>query len=76
MRLPNKLFSLKESIIVFFPIVLDYMKLSKEKSIYDLYKDTIDYFPSSKDWIDTIICLYALHAINVDTEKGVLEYAL
>lgn len=76
MRFPNKLFPLKESTIVFFPVILEYLNMEKEKTIYELYKNTIDSFPSSTEWMETIICLYAIQAIDLDKEKGVVKYAM
>lgn len=76
MKLPSKIFPIEESVLIFFPIILNCLEKEKEKKIYELYQDTIIFFPSTIDWMDTIAGLYAVHAINLDEEKGVLVYAL
>ena len=76
MKFPNKIFSIEESVISFFSIILEVMEKQREKSIFDLYRETINLFPSNTDWVDTITCLYAMGAINFNEEKGVLTYAL
>ena len=76
MKLPSKIFTVKESVLFFFPIILEYLEREKEKNIYDLYQNTIKFFPSNKDWMDTIACLYAIRAINLNEEKEALIYAL
>lgn len=76
MKLPSKIFTVKESVLFFFPIILEYLEREKEKNIYELYQNTINFFPSNSDWIETVTCLYAVRAINIDEEKGTLVYAL
>ncbi|MBQ4437886.1 hypothetical protein II898_03325 [bacterium] len=76
MKLPSKIFSPEESTISYFPIILKCLDKKIEKSVCELYQETIKAFPSNVDWMDTILCLYAIGAINFDEEKGVIIYAL
>lgn len=76
MKLPSKIFPVEESLIPFFTVILDCISRDKEKKVYELYQETIEQFSSNVDWMDTVICLYALRALNFNEEKGTLTYAL
>lgn len=66
MKLPNKLFSYKESLISKFPIVLNELNEKEYVTIYQLYLNLIKEFDSISEFIDSLDCLYALGKIDYD----------
>ncbi|WP_375162236.1 ABC-three component system middle component 7 [Fictibacillus sp. WQ 8-8] len=66
MKLPNKLFSYKESVISKFPIILFEIKEKKHITIYQLYLNVVNEFESTAEFIETLECLYTLGKIDYD----------
>ncbi|HCX95303.1 MAG TPA: hypothetical protein DHH42_06495 [Clostridiales bacterium] len=77
MKLPNKITSYKESVIGKLYLVLSLL-MSQDMNAYMLYKETIDSFTTTAEFIDTLDCLFALGAITLLERDGaeVLHYAL
>ncbi len=70
MKLPNKIFTTKESCIGKFPVILNVVK---EKPITPilLYKKTKKDFPSVIDFIETLDALFYLGKIKFNEKEGV-----
>lgn len=66
MKLPNKLFSYKESIISKFPIVLNELNGKEYITIYQLYLNVIREFNSVSEFIESLECLYTLGKVDYD----------
>lgn len=66
MKLPNKLFSYKESIISKFPIVLNELNGKEYITINQLYVNVIKKYDSVSEFIESLECLYALGKIDYD----------
>ncbi len=73
MILPNKITSFKESLISKTPYILDVIK-DDEASVLDVYEKTKEHFEDINSFIWAIDVLYALNRINLDTDKGVIQY--
>lgn len=76
MKLPNKLFSYKESIISKFPIILQKLSDKKDISIFDLYRDTNQNFEDISEFLETLDCLYALGKLDYDSKLGRISNAI
>lgn len=76
MKLPNKLYTYKDSVISKFPIVLNILKLNNSIAIYDLYIRTFSEFESISEFIETIECLYILGKIDYNYELRRVYYAI
>ena len=75
MKLPNKIISYKESVLSRFPLVLSVLS-ENLVGVYDLFELTKDSFTDIEEYMDTIVCLYALKKVTIDDESGVLYYAV
>lgn len=73
MRLPNKIYSYKESTLVNFPKIL---KIVSETDISParLYQRCKGSFSDVNDYVETLDCLFALGVIELDEEYGVIHY--
>lgn len=69
MKLPNKLFSYRESIISKFPIILNILEQEKYITIYEIYTNVINKFESITEFVETVECLYALGKIEYNYES-------
>lgn len=73
MKLPNKLFSVNESCIGTFPIILEI--LQKENiSVFDLYQKVKKKFNSVTDYIETLDALFYLGKIDLYANTEELKY--
>ncbi len=73
MKLPNKINTYKESVISKFPAVLEPLRTQ------DIPPDRLYISVKSKvedigEYMEILDCLYALGAIDLDTDRGVLVY--
>lgn len=68
MKLPNKLFSYRESILSKFPVILNAVKEKEHLTIYELYLDVINKFDDITEFLETIECLYVLGKIGYNYE--------
>lgn len=71
MKLPDKFISYKESVLFKFPIILEELEV-RDFSLTSLYYTTKSKFSNVNEYIDTIVCLFALKIIEMD--EGVLHY--
>ena len=75
MRLPNKLFTYRESVISKFPIIV---KLLKEKAVgvLELYRvcQKNNTFSGIIEFIQTLDCLYVLGCVDYNEKEKVLYY--
>ncbi len=71
MKLPNKLFTTKESCIGKFPVILNIVKEKPIDTIL-LYKKTKKDFSSVTDFIETLDALFYLGKIKFNEKEGVL----
>lgn len=68
MKLPNKLYSYRESIISKFPIILDVFEQENHLTIYDLYINVNKKFGDISEFFETVECLYVLGKIEYSYE--------
>lgn len=76
MRLPSKIYSYKESVMSYFPMIIKIIEKEKEIQIYSLYEKSIKNFSDISDFILSVECLYAMNVIDYDFETGKIRYAL
>ncbi|HEY9160995.1 MAG TPA: ABC-three component system middle component 7 [Desulfomonilia bacterium] len=76
MKLPNKLFSYRESIISKFPIILNALEQEKHLTIYELYINVINKFEDIAEFLEAVECLYALGKIEYSYEMRRVYYAI
>lgn len=69
MKIPNKLFSYRESIIIKFPIILNALEHDKSITISELYLNVTNKFEGITEFIETIECLYVLGKIEYSYES-------
>ena len=74
MKLPNKLFTVKESCIGKFPQVLDIVQ-KRTLSVLSLYEITKKYFSSSSDFVETLDALFYLGKITLNEKSEVIYNA-
>lgn len=72
MLFPNKLFSYRESIISKFPIALNELQ-DGPMTVSELYKVLNKHVSGVSEFLDLMDCLYAMNAIELDEEEGVLR---
>ena len=75
MKLPNKVTSYKESVLSKLPKILNRLS-ERHCSPYILYLEVKESFSDVTEYIDALDCLYALHVVEFDDEKGVIHYAM
>lgn len=73
MRFPNKVISLKESYFGKFGILLDTVS-SGDISPLELYEKLKDDFEDLSDYIETLVCLFALKRISLNSKIRRLTY--
>ena len=71
MKLPNKLFTVKESCIGRFPIVLDIVQ-KRNVAVLSLYEITKKYFSSISDFVETLDALFYLGKITLNEKSEVI----
>lgn len=76
MKLPNKLFSYKESTISKFPIILNELIEKEYLTIYQLYLNVSNKFDNITDFIESLECLYILGKIDCDFKLRRVSYAI
>lgn len=74
MKLPNKLFTVKESCIGKFPQVLDIVQ-KRTLSVLRLYEITKKYFSSANDFVETLDALFYLGKITLNEKSEVIYNA-
>ena len=74
MKLPNKLFTVKESCIGRFPLVLDIVQ-KRNLSVLSLYEITKRYFSSTNDFVETLESLFYLGKISLNEKSEVIYNA-
>ncbi len=75
MKFPNKVISYKESTIGKLDTLLENI-IHNDISPFELYEVTKQNFDNIGDYIETLVCLYALQRISFDFETGRIIYAL
>lgn len=76
MKLPNKLFSYRESIISKFPIILNVLGQEKHLTIYELYINVIEKFENITEFFETVECLYILGKIEYSYVSGRIYHVI
>lgn len=76
MKLPNKLFSYKESVISKFPLILEKVSEEKNISIMDLYCTVNGKFEDVSEFLEALDCLYLLGKIEYDSNLRRVIYAV
>lgn len=76
MKLPNKLYSYKESTISKFPVILDAIDKGKATSISELYIEVIDKMEDITEFLEVLECLYALRKIEYSLVSRRVNYAI
>ena len=76
MKLPNKLFTYKESTISKFPIILIELEKREYVSILQLYENVKKHFEYISDFIEVLECLHALGKIKYNYELRRIQYAI
>ncbi len=75
MRLPSKVTSYRESTLSSLPILL--IQIKKECfTPHMLYLKTQDNFKNIGEFIDAVLCLYALNKIKIDEADGRITYVI
>lgn len=75
MRLPSKVTSYKESIIYKFPILLEEVKKGTI-SLNSLYIEVENEFKGVSEYIETLVCLYAMNRLGYDENKEEVFYVV
>lgn len=75
MKLPNKLFSYKESTISKLPFILSEISEKEYITIYQLYLNVIGKFDDISEFLDALDCIYALGKIDYDNKLRGIRYA-
>ena len=70
MKLPSKITSYRESVLSRFSPILNVLQKADTK-VVPLFEATEKYFCNIEDTLD---CLFALHKIIYDAERGVIHY--
>lgn len=73
MKLPNKVINYKESMLSKFPYVLTRLKAEDMEPMH-LYSTSRKKFEDVTEFIDVLLCLYALGKIDFDKERRKLHY--
>ncbi len=75
MKLPSKVTSYSESVLCKLPVILDAL-MTKDMSPYSLYQEVRTNFSGVPEYIDALDCLFALQAIRITAENGVIHYVV
>ncbi|CAB0526172.1 hypothetical protein CIP107503_02126 [Corynebacterium diphtheriae] len=73
MRLPNKLFSFEESTLANLPVILEQLK-SHPLGILELFRSVESTLGGPDEFLDTMMCLYALGAVEITDERQVIAH--
>lgn len=73
MKLPNKLFSFEESTLANLPVVLGPLE-SGPMAVLDLFRSVDNTLGGPDEFLDTMICLYALGAVEITDERQVVAH--
>ncbi|MDK7699097.1 ABC-three component system middle component 7 [Cutibacterium avidum] len=73
MRLPNKLFSFEESTLANLPVILEPLE-SGPMAVLDLYRSVETALGGPDEFLDTMMCLYALGAVEITDERQVIAH--
>lgn len=73
MKLPNKLFTVNESCIGKFPLVLSILQ-EENLSLIKLYEATKSSFDSASDFVETLDSLFFLGKITFNEKSEVISY--
>lgn len=73
MKLPNKLYSYKESTLSKLPAILARLEI-EPLTVLELYNTIGKEFDDISDYIECLDCLYILERIDIDEESGKLYY--
>lgn len=73
MKLPSKVTSYKESIIFYFPLILNNL-IKRDMSVYELYSILQKDILSINDFMLALDYLYAMNKISYYEEKEVVHY--
>lgn len=76
MKLHNKLFSFRESVISKFPLILQKVSEVDRISILELYHCLAGNFEDISEFLEALDCLYALSKINYDAKLGRINYVV
>lgn len=76
MKLPNKLFTYKESVLSKFPLVLEEIYNKKHISVLDLYDSVKSSFDNITEFLEILECLYALGKIKYNYDLRRIEYVI
>lgn len=76
MKLPNKLFTYKESTISKFPIILNELIEIEFITIYQLYVNVSSKFDNISEFIESLECLFILGKIDYDFKLRRVRYAV
>lgn len=74
MRLPNKLFSYEESTLANLPVVLTELE-DGPLPVLELLERVRPTIGDAAEFLDTMICLYALGAVELTDERQVISHA-
>mgnify|MGYP006916052630 CR=1 FL=1 len=74
MKLPNKIFTVNESCIGKFPLILGIIQ-KENTSVFRLYEATKNYFLSVTDFVETLDALFYLGKIHFNKDSEELTYA-
>lgn len=74
MRLPNKITSYHESVISYFPLILDIVR-SEDITPLELSQKTKKYM-SVSELTEALDCLYALGKISLSEDGRMLQYVI
>ena len=73
MKLPNKIYMYKQSVIYDMVLILKLMSKKPTLSIYELYQQVKDKI-LMPDFLDTVCCLYAIDKIEYNNETKSICY--
>ena len=73
MKLPNKIYTYKQSVIYDMVLILKLMSKNPTLSIYELYQQVKDKILMS-DFLDTVCCLYVTDKIEYNNETKSICY--
>ena len=74
MRLPNKLFPFEETTLANLSIILTQLE-SGPTPVIELFRKVEGRLGGSDEFLDTMLCLYALGAVELDDERQVISNA-
>lgn len=76
MKLPNKLYSYRESTISKLPVILSEIIKNENITIYQLYVNVIKNFDDISEFLEALDYLYAFGNIDYDNSLRRIRYAV